>query len=261
MPTPFVVVPGAALTDGRPVELPQSDLRRLRASLRLRDGDAVVVGDGEGTTVDAELGDGRAVPVADATRHPRPSPSLTLVQALPKGRKMDDVVRACTELGVDVIRPVAARRSVSRLDATRASTAVERWRQVALAACEQSRRPWAPRIDAPVEVATLGDVASRAGVAPTHAGRVDTAPAAVAVVAHPAAPTALRDALADVRGRGVTVAIGPEGGWHEDELRLMVALGARPVALGPTILRTEHAGAAFLAIAAYASGRLGAGDS
>jgi 16S rRNA (uracil1498-N3)-methyltransferase len=244
--TPFVHL-AADLADAGPgvaVALGEDEAHHLTRVLRLRVGAEVEVADGRGRRVAAVLGAGQVVLTADPVHTPRPRPELVLAQALPKGRKLDEVVRVATELGVDRIVPVATARSVVTLRGERAARAAERWRAVGRAAAEQSRRPYLPRVDTPVEVASLPTVASVA------------AGGALLVAAPGAAP--LPEVVASsARAAPVTVAIGPEGGFTTEEVAALVAAGARAVGLGPAVLRTEHAGAAALAVLGALLGRWG----
>lgn len=237
MPRPFVHVDVRldGVTAGASVALPDDAVHHLRGVLRLEPGDPVVLTDGAGATLAARLERDVAVATADVRRRPARRPAIHVLQAIPKGRRLDDVVRTCTELGVDRITPVRAERSVPRLHGGRATKAVGRWQAVARAAAEQARNPWRPRVDAP---ATLG--------------RLDLAGASV-LVAHVGAG-GLRSALAALPRHAprVACAIGPEGGWTDDEL---AALDGRTVGLGPTVLRTEHAAAALVAVVAHHLGR------
>jgi 16S rRNA (uracil1498-N3)-methyltransferase len=227
-------------TAGERLELAAGDRHHLRTVLRLRPGAEVVLSDGEGAEVAAVLGEDEAVLGADPDVHPPPRPALRVAQGLPKGRKLDDVVRVCTELGVDTLVPVAARRSVTRLEGARAAKAVERWQAVARAASEQARRVWRP---------TVTEVRTPAALA-------DGEPAGTAVlVAHPGGTPLphLLDALSSASA--VTVAVGPEGGWDDAEVASWVERGAAVVGLGPSVLRTEHAAAAAIAVLAAGLGR------
>jgi 16S rRNA (uracil1498-N3)-methyltransferase len=239
---PFVHVdtPLVGRATGERIALEADDRHHLRTVLRLRPGAEVVLSDGHGAEVVVELGEDEVVLRATPDVHPRPHPTLRVAQGLPKGRKLDDVVRVCTELGVDTIVPVAARRSVSRLEGSRATKAVERWQAIARAASEQARRVWRP---------TVTDVCSpAAAAAPDASGEL-------VLVAHPGGTPLpqLLDALGAVGA--ITVAVGPEGGWDDTEVARWVERGATVVGLGPTVLRTEHAAAAAIAVLAAASGR------
>jgi 16S rRNA (uracil1498-N3)-methyltransferase len=232
----------AAASRGSLLPLSERDRHHLARVLRLSDGAAVEVADGAGGSAPAVLaGDGLRLE-GDPVHVAAPTPHLTLAQALPKARKLDEVIRVATELGVDRVVPVAAARSIVRLDGDRAAKAGARWRAVARAAAEQSRRPRVPEVHAVVATAEL----------PTIAGRSSQA---ALVVAHPDGPP-LPDVVAGWRSRHrVTVAVGPEGGFADEEVRCLLDAGATLAGLGPTILRTEHAGAAALAVVAALLGR------
>lgn len=224
---------------GTEVALDPDAAHHLGRVLRLRPGASLVVADGLGGEATAELGDGAVRLTGPVSRHPAPVPHLTVAQGLPKARKLDDVLRQLTELGVDRLVPVAAVRSVVRLDDDRADRALARWRAVARAAAEQARRAWLP------EVAPVTSASSLA------AGEADL------LVAHVGAARSLPAALADRadRTRPVVVAVGPEGGWDEGEVETLAAADGEVVGLGPTVLRTEHAAAAAAAVVAAATGR------
>jgi 16S rRNA (uracil1498-N3)-methyltransferase len=219
------------------IELSARDRHHLTTVLRLRAGAVVELADGDGGWAPARLGGAGAVLEGAAVSQPAPRPTLGVAQGLPKGRKLDDVVRVCTELGADAIVPVVAARSVSRPAGPKVDRALERWTAVARAASEQARRVRRPR---------LGALRTSAELTPAEGGLL---------VAHPGG-TALPRVLDDLVGaREVTVAVGPEGGWSDEEVARWVEGGARVVGLGPTVLRTEHAAAAALAILAAAFGR------
>lgn len=232
----------AGATRGERVALGDEQWRHLASALRLGPGDRVELADGAGGHAVGELVD-RGVRLGTAASVTPPDrPALRVVHGLPKGRKLDEVVRATVELGVDELVPLAADRSVRRPQGGRAERAVERWRAVARAACEQSRRVHRPAVGA---VATVGDLAVEG----------------LWLLATPGAralPAVLADAdraALSASGARVTVAVGPEGGWSEREIERLTRAGARPVGLGATVLRTEHAAAAALAVVAAWAGR------
>jgi 16S rRNA (uracil1498-N3)-methyltransferase len=237
---PFVhidtpLAPGRA---GDHLELDARDLHHLTTVLRLRPGAALEIADGQGSWAAAQLTEDGATLRAPAVHVPAPRPELVVAQGLPKARKLDDIVRVCTELGADAILPVAASRSVTRLDGPKADKAVERWTAVARAASEQARRVRRPTVDA---------------IRPAVAVRVEAGESLV--VAHPGGTPLpqLFDELAPA-GR-IVIAVGPEGGWSDAEVGAWTEEGARVVGLGPSVLRTEHAAAAALAALGAGLGR------
>lgn len=222
---------------GEVVPLSAAERHHLERVLRLSVGAVVEVADGAGGSASAELTAEGVTLTADPIVAAPSRPALEVAQALTKGRKVDEVVRAVTELGADTIVPVQAARSVARLDPARAAKAVERWQAVARSACEQSRRVHRPRIAPPCRPDQLVDGA------------------AVLLIAAPTGAP-LPDHLDALRGAAaVRLAVGPEGGWTDDEVAHLADRGARVVGLGPTVLRTEHAAAAALAVLAAGLGR------
>lgn len=240
MPDPLVYVDAPPAGVGDEVAIGDDDDHHLRTVLRLRAGDDVVVSDGRGRIWPGELAGAGTVVVAGRERTtPARRPQLHVVQALPKGRSMDDVVRSLVELGVERITPVSSARTVRELDERKREREHERWRAVAHAAAAQARRARLPDIDPPTDLATVLDEVD-GGVAP-----------------HVGASTGLATAAGALRDREtVAVAIGPEGGWTVDEVASLDGAGLTPVSLGDTVLRTEHAAFATCAALAFAFGRM-----
>ncbi|WP_052668395.1 RsmE family RNA methyltransferase [Nitriliruptor alkaliphilus] len=232
--------PLAGAQVGSTVAIDPAARHHLARVLRLRDGAALEVSDGRGHAAAARLAGDHVEVTATVTAVAAPQPTLSVAQGLPRGRKLDEVVRQVTELGADRIVPVAASRSVTRLDGARADKAVERWQAVARAAAEQSRSPWRP------EVLPIVTPAQLPGALPAGTRLL---------IAHPDAPRSLPEAAADLGGRHVSIAVGPEGGWDDDEVAGLLEAGATLVGLGPTVLRTEHAAAAAVAVLAAVTGR------
>jgi 16S rRNA (uracil1498-N3)-methyltransferase len=203
--------------------------------LRLTPGEAVRVGDGRGTVVDGEVAatgpEGLRVRVSKRHEVPPPVLQLVLVQALPKGERGPLAVELATELGVDRIVPWAASRCVTRWREDRAAKGVAKWRAAARAASKQSRRPRVPEV---TDVMTTRQVC---GV---------LADVDLALVLHEQARHPLSRVGLPAEGT-IAVIVGPEGGLTDGEVVALSAAGARPVRLGPEVLRTSTAGAATLA--------------
>jgi len=227
---PLPLAPGAL------VALPQKAAHHALKALRMKNGDPLVLFDGNGGEWRATLkvGAGRTAYalLGEFSAIERESPlSLTLAQGLPAGDKMDWIVEKCVELGVAAIQPIAARRSVMRLSAERMARRVAHWNAIAVAACEQCGRNRVPVIaevlDLPQYLAqAAGQNAFRLLLSPQHGGSLQS-------LARPATP--------------VIAFIGPEGGWDEEEVKAMRVAGCVALRLGPRVLRTETAGAALLA--------------
>src|SRR5258708_3499072 len=141
------------LTAGDDVALPPGAGHHAVRVLRLKEGDALVLFDGEGGECPARLAriDGGTVIACIGERRSveRESPlAVTLVQGLAAADRMDYAIQKAVELGVAAIAPVTTARSVARLDGERARRRAEHWRQIVVAACEQCGRNRLPAIHA-----------------------------------------------------------------------------------------------------------------
>ncbi|MDB1088218.1 16S rRNA (uracil(1498)-N(3))-methyltransferase [Streptomyces sp. ACA25] len=213
---------------------------------RLRAGEAVVLTDGAGSGADGTVADSagkdRLLVEVSAVRHEPPArPSLTVVQALPKGDRGELAVELMTETGVDVVVPWDAARCVTRWKGERRAKALAKWRTTAREAGKQSRRLRFPEVTGQ---ASTGEVCEL------------LAGAAFAAVLHEAGSTPLATAELPREG-GIVLVVGPEGGVSEEELAAFAEAGARPYRLGPSVLRTSTAGTAGAAVLLARTGRWG----
>ena len=173
----------------------------------------------------------------------RPMPDLTLALAIFKFDRMEWAIEKCTELGVTQIIPIIARRTDPHL-VTAALKRGERWQRLALQASEQSRRLAPPEITVPVKLKDL----HVAGGPPAVGQAPSPAAAAKIVLAESETDLGLREALAPRPSRA-TLAIGPEGGWTEDEQQWFSDSHWTSASLGNTILRAETAAIVATALA------------
>jgi 16S rRNA (uracil1498-N3)-methyltransferase len=155
----------------------------------------------------------------------------TLYLALIKFERFEWAVEKATELGVTRVVPVQAQRSERGLEEG-ARKRVERWRRIAQEASEQSRRLRPPSIDAP---ARLPDALA------------DTAEHRIWLDERPGAPAMLQ-AFPLGTGGTVSLAVGPEGGWSDAEREQFRAASWSGTSLGPSVLRSETAVCAALAV-------------
>jgi 16S rRNA (uracil1498-N3)-methyltransferase len=137
-----------------------------------------------------------------------------------------------TELGAARITPVIARRTEKHL-ALAAAKRVERWRRIALEAAKQSRRSDLPQVDDPLVL--------KQAIAQVNA------PVKL-LLAETEQENSLRSELASQQVSELALAIGPEGGWTADEMKLFSESGWKHVTLGPRILRAETAAIAALSV-------------
>lgn len=180
---------------------------------------------------------------------------VVLIQGLPKGDKMETVVRHATEVGVAAFVPMKCARSIVKLDAKKAKAKTERWRAIAKSAAMQAGRAYVPEVSEPKTVNEVTELVAQAtAVLICWEDAPQTARLASALQRGLAACScAPRDAR-------VAVVVGPEGGLAQEEVDALLACNPRAalVTLGPSILRTETAGLIAPALALYELGGLGA---
>ncbi len=211
--------------------------RHMATVLRLRPGERVLVFDGTGVEHVAELetvtAERVAARVVETLQSVQPTLHLALLQAVPKGTKMDDVVRMGTELGVTEFIPFISARTVAA-----GRGRVARWLRIAVEAAKQCRRSDVPVVHAPMPL----------GQALDHVTGYDL----VLLLWEGEQTRTIAQALV-ARGQvaRVAVVIGPEGGFAPEEVAEATTRGAVPVTVGALILRTETAGVVALAMVLY----------
>jgi len=233
---PQVLVPGTT------AELPADVAHHLHV-VRLSAGERLTLFNGEGgqyAVTLVELCKKRATVHIDAFEAVEVETpyAVTLAQALPEGSKMDWIVEKAVELGTAAIQPLAAQRSVVRLSGERLEKRQTHWEGVIVSASEQCGRNRLVRLHALAEFRNWL-------AAPSPAPRILLTPRATESLAN----------WARTGGpQAVTVMIGPEGGFTQEEEDAALAAGAIALSMGPRVLRTETAGLAALALLAGAWG-------
>ena len=238
MSAPLFLVEG--LPDGDRVVLDGPEGHHAADVQRLRPGETLLVGDGRGAQASAvvtTVGKGRLEAMITKRWYEQPpSPRLVVVQAIAKGDRGELAVQAMTEIGVDVIVPWSAARSVVQWRNERGDRARRRWSDTAREAAKQARRAWVPEITVAESTRTV-------------AARLRGA-----VLLHEDAREQL--STVDLLEAGdLVVVVGPEGGLAPEELSAFEEAGARVVRLGPSVLRTSTAGMAALAVLSVRLGR------
>lgn len=233
MSLPVHLVPTlAGVGAGDTVEVTGDEAHHAVAVRRLKVGERVVLTDGAGTSVTGEVAStGKKVFTLGVTElgyADRPAPSVTVVQAIPKGDRGELAVEVLTEIGVDTIVPWAAARCVAVWRGERAEKSHAKWQSTAREAAKQARRSWFPTVTAQATTAAVAELLGDAEVA---------------VVLHEEASASLGSIALPVAG-SVVVVVGPEGGITDDELAAFEAAGAHSVRLGAEVLRTSTAGLA-----------------
>lgn len=212
------------------------EARHLAVVLRLRAGESVIAVDAAGrehvirlTAVTPGEAQGEVVESRPGTP---PAVEMTVVQGVPKGAKMDDIIRIGTELGVHRFVPALTQRSVAE-----GRGRVERWRRIAVEAAKQSRRAGIPEVVDPLPFAGALDLVSDHDL--------------LLFLWEGERSRTIGEVLRGAAPRRVALVIGPEGGFEEGEVEEAGRRGATSVSLGPLILRTESAGLAAVAMVLY----------
>jgi 16S rRNA (uracil1498-N3)-methyltransferase len=231
---------------GSTIRLDGPEGRHAALVRRMRPGERVDLTDGAGRLAECVVrsSGGSSDPTLqlDVLEHrsvPQPQPTITVVQALAKGDRGELAVEMMTEIGVDVIVPWSASRSIVQWRADRGEKALAKWRSTAAEAAKQSRRLWWPQVTEPATTAQVARLLEKA---------------AVAAVLHEDADNSLADLTLDQEG-DVVLVVGPEGGVSPEEIRTFTDAGAVAYRMGPTVLRTSTAGTAAAAVLLARSGR------
>ncbi len=223
------------LAIGASVTLPDTVSHHIHV-LRLAAGDAITLFNGEGgeftaTLTIIEKKRAQAEIKAFSPREAELPYAVTLAQALPEGAKMDWIIEKAVELGAAAIQPLAAQRCVVRLSAERAAKKMEHWNGIIAAAAAQSGRNRLAHLAEPA------DFHGWVGQQNLHRR----------ILLSPRAGQSLSEWARHHPPQAVSLLIGPEGGFTEQEENVALAHGALALSMGPRVLRTETAGLAALA--------------
>jgi 16S rRNA (uracil1498-N3)-methyltransferase len=231
------------------LELPEESQRHAQV-LRLRVGADVELFDANGhvssATLTALSARGATCEAQPRRAIARPSPEVHLILGLPKGDKLDNVVRMLTELGVAGIHIAACERSIPKASNTDKQPRLERLERIAREACAQSGQAYAPLLHAP---SSLAECAQRA---PSDATRwVLWEESGM----HEPMREPGREPTSSARPE-MWVVVGPEGGLAAHEVDALAQQGYAQLGLGPAILRFETAAITAAVLALDRSGRL-----
>ena len=224
------------LPRGEIVRIEGDEARHMKV-LRLNKGDQICLFDGTGSEIIGQIEaiGPRKVEIKVVARE-KVSTTGVLVDlaiSVPKGKRWDWLIQKATEIGVDRIIPVLAKRGVV---IPKKESKSERWTRIAVEAAKQSQRATVPGITEPVKFDDLMDFTDEYDLK---------------IIAAPTAKQNLKQALQKKRPKRVLCLIGPEGGFTDEEEDKAKKRGFTPVKLGKEILRVETAGIAILSMIKY----------
>ena len=215
-----MIIPGAELSES--ILLSEADGRHIVQALRLREGDRLIIADGNGREAVCALTSERRAAVLEVTpSRGEPLIPVHLYPSLSKGERFEWLLQKAAELGAVSITPVLSERCVAGLPSP---GKLERFRRILRSAAEQSGRGIIPELRQPSTYHAAADAAR--GLRVFCYEEEKTVP--------------LKSALDKIAGE-VSVLTGPEGGYTPEEDAYAAQNGWQPVSLGNTILRCETA--------------------
>jgi 16S rRNA (uracil1498-N3)-methyltransferase len=228
-------------------DLTGGEAHHARDVLRLDHAERVTVLDGAGRQFLCEVRDWErhrvSLAVVSCVSAPERTARITLLQAVPKGKTMETIIQKSTELGAARIVPLLTERVATRLDGVQAGEKREKWRQSAIEAIKQCGQPWLPEVDEPIPLPELLEKGASFDLGLVGSLQGDGR--------HPRVYFQEYEARHQRRPRTVAAWIGPEGDFTGGELDLIRAAGARPIDLGPLILRSDTAALCALVLINY----------
>jgi 16S rRNA (uracil1498-N3)-methyltransferase len=215
----------------------------IRTVLRMQPGDKIILFDGKGNEFTGELTRIQKNHVGGKITETRKDekisdlPQLILAQSLPRAGKLDEIIRMNTEVGVSAFIIFESEYSVAKAESV-TDQKLERLERLAIEASRQSERAAVPKISGPLSFQEL--LQTEADLKLLLHSKENTAAVAMDEIRKQLKP-----------GLSVLMAIGPEGGFSEKEVKAALDSGFKLVHLKLPVLRTETAGIAISSIILY----------
>ena len=231
-----------------PLSLTGTEWHHCQTVLRCKIGNMITLFDGEGTeyltSVETMDRTGANLKLIRKTNSPRPSYSITLAQALPKGKAMDYIIQKATELGVNEIIPTFSERTVVKLEKDEIESKLTRWREISIEAAKQCGLNWLPVMNPPKTVKEVAALRRNFHLGFIGSLQPDSKP--------------LWDYIADPSSasKNILMMIGPEGDFTPAEIGLAQGAGFLPLGLGPLVLRCDTAAIYAISTISYELRRL-----
>lgn len=218
-----------------------SDVNHIKNVLRMNIGEEISISDGKGKDYFGKIKEFSKDTVVVAVENSWDSYvelpcEIYLFQGLPKADKMELIIQKAVELGVYSVVPVVTKRTIVKLDQSKAEKKVSRWQNIAQSASKQAGRGIIPKVELPVSFGEALFMAKNLESSIIPYEKAEGMEQARAII----------KSMKDKKSIGIF--IGPEGGFDEKEIEEAKAAGVIPMTLGHRILRTETAGLAALSI-------------
>jgi 16S rRNA (uracil1498-N3)-methyltransferase len=234
------------------IEITGNDYQHISRSLRLQEGDNIIVCTGDGNDLLVQLDEfndnsvvGRIVKKKRSSTEPQSE--ITIAQAIPKSRNMELVVQKTTEIGIKEIIPLHTKRTIVKLKGKKKKKRINRWQRIAEEAAKQSQRGIIPPIK---DIHTIKQL--------KNLNEVYDLVLTLWADEEAKCLKKLMRGLDRSKINKVLIIIGPEGGFTDKEICLIKdELKGHSVSLGPRIFRTETAGLVGLSALLYELDDLG----
>ena len=240
----FYITPSEC--NNRPLTLNEAEAKHARSVLRIREGDRIIVLNGEGKEILCETQEVRnnfiKLSVIQENRIPFIDFEITLYQAITKGKTMDMIIQKATELGVNRIVPVLSDRSVPDWDKTKSVAKVEKWKTVCIESIKQCGSAWIPKLELPMKI--------NEAINDSNSSDISLIATLQSDAKHPRIHI---DSFHSEKGHKpskIAIWVGPEGDYTPAEINT-IRRSALPISLGPLVLRSETAAIYCLAILNY----------
>ncbi|WP_202080696.1 16S rRNA (uracil(1498)-N(3))-methyltransferase [Caldalkalibacillus salinus] len=222
------------------------DVHHIKNVMRADVGDQLICSNGKGRVVlcTISLMEERKVVcdiIEELDGHTELPVHVTVAQGLPKADKLEWILQKGTELGADRFIPFSSARTIVRYDQKKEKKKQERWAKIIKEASEQSHRALLPEVTSIHSFTALLNIDAEHKWVAYEKETIDHEGMA-----------SFAQAMSSVkRGERIIIAIGPEGGFTEEEIHTLHHQGYRSISLGPRILRTETASQYVLSSISY----------
>lgn len=236
-------VENTAIGDEKIIITDHEDIKHISKVLRLMPGSVIEVSDSLKFDYKAKIlslsAQAVELVILDKQGFTRePSLKIDLFQGIPKQGKMESIIQKSVELGVNKIVPLFTQRTVVT-NKKNFLNKIQRWQKISDEAVKQCKRGIIPKVVAPVTFKEMISLLMEYNLVLFLYENEDQQTIKQVLRALPKKPET------------VALIIGPEGGFSEDEAKQLKDIGATVATLGKTILRTETAGAAAIAMVLY----------
>src|SRR5438046_989980 len=234
--------------DSRTLALRGSEAHHARDVLRIKAGEKLVLFNGQGRELTAEVIDPGGDEIRLRKLHEAETAPLrcriVLGQAIPKGKNMELIVQKAVEIGAAEIAPIISDRTVVQLDSESVAQKQSKWQQIAIEAAKQCGQNWLPRVHAPKNLPEFFSAVEQTFDLRLMGSLQPDAQQLKKIL------ETYSSEHGD-RPRSVLMLVGPEGDFTPAELALARRHGCQPTTIGPIILRVETAAMYCLSVLSY----------